>query len=183
MAMQAQVHITVDTSRKGAQVSPDLYGIFYEDINHAADGGLYAELVRNRSFEDNDKEPEYWSTEGQATTRLVTTDLLNKVQRQALRVTFAGQGALLNDGFWGIDAVQGRTYRLSFWAKGKVRGGLTVGLVDPDRGNASLGAVTVKVGSGKWRRYTAVITATGSTPKAKLSLSAAGRGEVVLDMV
>jgi hypothetical protein len=39
MAMQAQVHITVDTSRKGAQVSPDLYGIFYEDINHAADGG------------------------------------------------------------------------------------------------------------------------------------------------
>ena len=183
MAMQAQVHITVDTSRKGAQVSPDLYGIFYEDINHAADGGLYAELVRNRSFEDNDKEPEYWSTEGQATTRLVTTDLLNKVQRQALRVTFAGQGALLNDGFWGIDAVQGRTYRLSFWAKGKVRGGLTVGLVDPDRGNASLGAVTVKVGSGKWRRYTAVITATGSTPKAKLSLSASAPGEVVLDMV
>jgi hypothetical protein len=113
----------------------------------------------------------------------VTTDLLNKVQRQALRVTFAGQGALVNDGFWGIDAVQGRTYRLSCWAKGKVKGGLHVALIDPERGNASLGAVTVKVGSGKWRRYTAVITATGSSPKAKLSLSAAGRGEVVLDMV
>jgi len=57
MAMQssAQVNINVDVSNKGVAMSPNLYGIFYEDINHAADGGLYAELVRNRSFEDNTK--------------------------------------------------------------------------------------------------------------------------------
>jgi alpha-L-arabinofuranosidase len=183
LALPAQVRITVDASQKGATVSPDLYGIFYEDINHAADGGIYAELVRNRSFEDNAQEPEFWHTDGQAQMRLVKTDLLNKVQQQALQVTFTGKGILTNDGFWGMNAVSGQTYRLSFWAKGKVQGGLKASLVDPSRGNASLGSVTVKVSSGKWKRYTAVITATGSCAQARLQLTAGGKGEVALDMV
>lgn len=51
---QAQVNINVRNAEKSTEVSPMLYGIFYEDINHAADGGLYAELIRNRSFEDDD---------------------------------------------------------------------------------------------------------------------------------
>ena len=50
---QAQVQINVDAAHPGIHVSPTLYGIFYEDINHAADGGLYAELIRNRSFEES----------------------------------------------------------------------------------------------------------------------------------
>ena len=52
MQASAQITVNVNTTQKGHEVSPDLYGIFYEDINHAADGGLYAELVKNRSFED-----------------------------------------------------------------------------------------------------------------------------------
>ena len=52
LAIQAQVTIDIDTQQRGPKVSPMLYGIFYEDINHAADGGIYAELIRNRSFED-----------------------------------------------------------------------------------------------------------------------------------
>ena len=51
-AVQAQVTIGIDAQQRGPKVSPMLYGIFYEDINHAADGGIYAELIRNRSFED-----------------------------------------------------------------------------------------------------------------------------------
>ena len=51
-ATRAQVVIDIDAQQRGPKVSPMLYGIFYEDINHAADGGLYAELIRNRSFED-----------------------------------------------------------------------------------------------------------------------------------
>ena len=50
MAANAQVTINVDASNPGIKVSPNLYGIFFEDINHAADGGLYAELISNRSF-------------------------------------------------------------------------------------------------------------------------------------
>ena len=51
MSMSAQVNIKVDVAQKGIEISPTLYGIFYEDINFASDGGLYAELIRNRSFE------------------------------------------------------------------------------------------------------------------------------------
>jgi alpha-L-arabinofuranosidase len=46
------VQITIDAARPGAEVNPHMYGIFFEEINHGGDGGLYAELIRNRSFED-----------------------------------------------------------------------------------------------------------------------------------
>ena len=60
MAANAQVTINVDAGNPGIQVSPNLYGIFFEDINHAADGGLYAELISNRSFEDDGKTTPTW---------------------------------------------------------------------------------------------------------------------------
>ena len=55
LSAPAQVTIDIDLARQGHAVSPTLYGIFFEDINHAADGGLYAELIRNRSFEEVDR--------------------------------------------------------------------------------------------------------------------------------
>ena len=64
MSTWAQVNIDVDIAQKGIEISPTLYGIFYEDINFASDGGLYAELIRNRSFEYNAEKPEYWKAEG-----------------------------------------------------------------------------------------------------------------------
>lgn len=61
-ALAASASLSVRADRPGAKISPMLYGIFFEEINCAGDGGLYAELVRNRSFEDADK-PEHWSLE------------------------------------------------------------------------------------------------------------------------
>src|SRR5664279_6511535 len=52
--------ITVEVDRPGIKVCPTLYGIFFEEVNHAGDGGLYAEMIRNRSFEDTDK-PDQWT--------------------------------------------------------------------------------------------------------------------------
>jgi hypothetical protein len=64
IAMQAQTaHIDIDAAAQGTPISPILYGIFFEEINHAGDGGLYAELVRNRSFEDADT-PQAWTLLG-----------------------------------------------------------------------------------------------------------------------
>ncbi len=60
LSAQAQVLVNVDT-HSTKTVSPDLYGIFFEDINNAADGGIYAELIRNRSFEDDNKDIPTWS--------------------------------------------------------------------------------------------------------------------------
>ena len=69
LSASAQIAINIDANNRGPKVSPMHYGIFYEDINHAADGGLYAELIRNRSFEDGKEygKPatmEAWSTKG-----------------------------------------------------------------------------------------------------------------------
>ncbi|MDE5969159.1 MAG: arabinosidase, partial [Muribaculaceae bacterium] len=92
-------------------MSPTHYGIFYEDINHAADGGLYAELIRNRSFED-DSTPINWFGVGDAKISLVQDALLNDVQHNALNVTVSSPGdGVRNEGFWGMNAVKGRTYR------------------------------------------------------------------------
>ena len=107
---QAQVNIHIDTQNPGVRVSPNLYGIFYEDINHAADGGLYAELVRNRSFEDNDKTVEAWKTYQGATMTLVNSakKQLNRAQKNYLEVNFTGKGTsgISNEGFWGINTIE-----------------------------------------------------------------------------
>ena len=129
VSLWGQVTIDVDAADKGVKISPNLYGIFFEDINHAADGGLYAELISNRSFEDSRENIPTWSTYASTgstiTATLTDKNLLNAAQGQALEVavdaTPAAPVCLVNEGFWGINAVQGRTYKLSFWAKFRQR--------------------------------------------------------------
>ena len=93
LASNAQVTINVDASNPGIKVSPNLYGIFFEDINHAADGGLYAELISNRSFEDDDKNIPTWKTASQEganiNAQLINKGLLNNAQGKALQLTIA----------------------------------------------------------------------------------------------
>lgn len=97
--MNAQVVIDIDATQRGPLVSPTHYGIFYEDINHAADGGLYAELIRNRSFED-DTTPCHWHSVGDAQIVLVQNDLLNNVQHNALNVTVSRARMMLFNLFY-----------------------------------------------------------------------------------
>ena len=188
---QAQVSIRVDASKPGIQVSPNLYGIFFEDINHAADGGLYAELISNRSFEDADKDIPTWKTEAakgaNITSQLVTKDLLNQAQGKALALTIAAkptaEAKLVNEGLWGINAVQGRTYKLSFWAKGSYKGGLKARITDSE-GKSVYAETEVKGKIGKkWTKYTAIMTANANNPKARFELVATGKGTLTLDVV
>lgn len=191
LASNAQVTINVDASNPGIKVSPNLYGIFFEDINHAADGGLYAELISNRSFEDDDKNIPTWKTaalEGaKINAQLINKGLLNNAQGKALQLTIAAKPAatasLINEGFWGINAVQGRTYKLSFWAKGSYKGGLKARLTNAkgDKVYAET-ALNAKVGK-KWTKYTAKLTANGNDAKAQFELVADGKGTIVLDVV
>lgn len=182
--VNAQVVIEIDAADRGPMVSPTHYGIFFEDINHAADGGLYAELIRNRSFED-DTTPCNWHAVGDAQMVLVQDGLLNDVQHNALSVTVARPGdGVHNEGFWGINTVQGREYKLSFWAKSnkKYKGTLTARLQSPS--GQPLGEAKIKVSLTKdWKNYTATIIATGDDPKAEFALTADKAGEFQLDVV
>ena len=183
--VSAQVTVDVDGARKGPRVSPMLYGIFYEDINHAADGGLYAELVRNRSFEDNDKAPDHWHAKGGATLKLIEKNLINKVQGQALEVTFSGAGdGFGNEGFWGIPAVQGRTYRLSFWAKGKLKGRLKAYLgCNEGKAEYAVAEFDGKDFGKGWTRYEATLKSNASDPDGRLWFTATDKGVLNFDMV
>ncbi|GAA3583964.1 hypothetical protein GCM10022419_077190 [Nonomuraea rosea] len=182
--------LTVDTKAKGTEVGPNLYGIFYEDINHAADGGLYAELVQNRSFEFNaTDEGSYtgltaWSKaeRGATATLAVAGEApLNLQNRNYLRLDVTGDGTAgaVNAGFnRGLPLKTGRRYDLSLWARRTEAGALTVTAED---GTTVLGKATLQV-KGGWAKYTASFTASGTTDAGRLVVRApAGRTD--LDMV
>lgn len=196
--MKGQVVIDVDAMKQGPAISPVHYGLFYEDINHAADGGLYAELIRNRSFEDNTMQQddlsktkgEYseisnWFAVGNAKMNLTQKNLLNKVQHNALNVKFSTSGdGVRNEGFWGMNVVEGQKYELSFFAKSDkgYKGVLTASLISASGEN--LGSTPVKVAvSGKWTKFTVTIIAKGNDPRAQFTLTSGNAGELQLDVV
>ena len=205
LSASAQVTIDVDASQRGPRISPTHYGIFFEDINHAADGGLYAELIRNRSFEDG---PHYgapadmqgWTTTAaapsQLTARLIQpakkTPLLNSVQQNALELNVSATpqspACLVNEGYWGINAVQGRAYRLSFWAKApKYKGTMKATLRSKDGeqvyAESVVGAFAADNKQKGWQKYTATLQSNGNDPQAQFALVLDGVGTVQLDMV
>ena len=203
-AVQAQVTINIDAQQRGPRVSSMLYGIFYEDINHAADGGIYAELIRNRSFEDGPRygapaDMQGWSTHSatpsQLTAKLIQpskkTPLLNSVQHNALELNIKASVAmpvsLVNEGYWGINAVQGRSYRLSFWAKTlKYKGTMKATLRSKDASRIYAETVISQFPAAKahgWTKYEATLTAVDNDPQAQFALVFDGVGVVQIDMV
>src|SRR5574344_728757 len=136
----AQPVVTIDAAKRGVSISPTLYGIFFEDIRFAGGGGLYAELVRNRSFEDDHNENlNYWSGYRGGSLTLVTTDsthsnMINDVQEHAVKVvTTQTMAGILNQGYTGMNIVKGQPYKLSFWAKGNAGTTLSARLYGSDK--------------------------------------------------
>ena len=200
LTASAQVTIDIDASQRGPKISPTHYGIFFEDINHAADGGLYAELIRNRSFEDGPRygapaDMQGWKPYGYngstIDARLVqpskTVKLLNSAQQNALELTINATPAnavrLENEGFWGINAVQGRTYRLSLWLKGNYKGTIKARLFNSKNLYAETTVSADAIKLKEWTKYSAVLTANDNDPKARFALVFDGVGTVQLDVV
>ncbi|VBB44752.1 Carbohydrate binding domain protein (fragment) [uncultured Paludibacter sp.] len=186
-------HLTIDLSKKGVPISPTHYGIFFEDINHAADGGLYAELIRNRSFEDSSS-PDYWTvfnSSGALISSAIddTTKLLNSAQSRALKLVIITDGkptsyaGVYNSGFWGINVVAGQQYKLSFFAKcdNNFNGKAVASLVDANF--TVYAADTISEITSEWKKYTCVLTAKGSNSNARFAISFNSKGTVWLDMV
>lgn len=133
--------LTLDLAKPGAAVSQMLYGLMTEEINHSYDGGLYAELIRNRIFKDNPTKPEGWSlvnedtVNSKAAIKLIaaTQDnvplderrhAINGALQTCLRLTVekaGGRVGVANEGYWGIPVRPSTTYRASFYLKGTAR--------------------------------------------------------------
>lgn len=197
-ATEAEVIVEVD--RPTVALPPVLYGLFFEDINYAADGGLYAELVQNRSFEYYPVEG--WEDHGQ---RLHPLSAWHKVQQDGgraqlsvndesplnqnntnyLKMKLTGQGVagVRNIGFDGIVLRGGAKYDFSIYAKRGANGPaeVQVSLVDED--GSELASGTVSGLSDQWEKRTLELTSAGDATKASLVVTADGQGELMLDMV
>ena len=179
LTLSAQTHeMEVNTKKIGAPVQPTMYGIFFEDINYAADGGLYAEMVKNRSFEF----PQSlmgWRAYGKFEVR---NDGPFDRNPHYVRLSYSGHRdkftGLENEGFFGIAVKKDATYRFSLWARCPEGGKSTleVSLVDNDTMNEDQRFAAVKVNiSGKdWKKYTAELKAPRTETKGALRIFLAG---------
>ncbi|MBE8475332.1 alpha-L-arabinofuranosidase C-terminal domain-containing protein [Streptomyces justiciae] len=175
--------ITVDPTAKGAKIDDTMYGVFFEDINRAADGGLYAELVQNRSFEySTDDNKSYtpltsWTVDG--TGQVVNDDgRLNARNRNYL--TLGAGSSVTNVGYnTGISVEEGKRYDFSVWARAAAGTTLTVTLQDADGSLAT--ARQVAVTKSGWAKYKAGFTATRTSSDGRLTVGSPGA--TALDMV
>lgn len=186
--------ITVDEGR-AKPISENLIGVFFEDLNYAADGGLYAELVQNRDFEyseaDGNKDRNWnsryaWSVEGEGMAFDVSTEQPvhpNNPHYAVLDVAQPG-GGFTNTGFDGIAVKEGEKYDFSLFTRtpdGKGGGKAVVRLVDPQ--GKTVAETTVKLSSKTWKKREAVLKATATVAQARLVIIPQSAGRYALDMI
>lgn len=171
------------------EISDKLLGIFFEDINYAADGGLYAELIQNRGFEYSSKDrhewnsKSFWKLEGNATLEIENTNPVhvNNANYGVLSINQIGT-KLQNEGFGGIVVKAGEKYDFSFFAHiptGKMP--VKISLVDTD--GKVLTEQTINVNSNSWKKYSIVMIPSSSASKARLEIAPLSTGTLSLDMV
>ncbi len=181
--------LDVDVNKPGVTIPPTFYGLMTEEINHSYDGGLFAELIHNRTFQDPNPRgrgttqprnlPIHWSMVGDGAASLDRSDPVNPALPLSLRLDLSGKMAgIANDGYWGIPIRPDTTYSASFYAKGAggFAGPVTASLVLDD-GNVTVAKADTRAVTGTWQKYTVKLT-TGhdapTTAKAQFVLSASG---------
>lgn len=166
--------LVVQTNKIGAPVQPTMYGLFFEDINYAADGGLYAEMIKNRSFEF----PENfmgWEIFGHV-------DLKNDgpFERNPHYVRLSNPGhphkwtGIENEGFFGVSFKAGEEYRFSVWARVPDGGSskIRVELVDTKAmgETQTMTQQEITIDSKEWKKYTVILKPETSVTKGKLRI-------------
>lgn len=160
---QQAAKLDIDAQKPIAQVSPTLYGLMTEEINHSYDGGLYPELIRNRAFMDNSYGPHGWVLveQGNALAAMEIDKSTGPSQAipRSLEVTIqkadaTNQAGVANSGYWGMAVRGNEAYQCSFYAKADTgfTGPVTARLVS-DRTGAVLAQASVPAISGDWQQY------------------------------
>jgi len=168
--------ITIDASTPAGKVSPLLYGLMTEEINHSYDGGLYGELIQNRAFLDDAASPAHWSAVhgvgAAATVALDTNQPLNATIATSLRVevTQASSGhaaGVANEGYWGIPVKLNTRYRASFFAKAApgMTGPITAA-IESDDGKTTYARARVAGLTPAWKQYEVTLSTARAAPTA-----------------
>ena len=176
--------MVLQANKIGAEIQPTMYGHFFEDINFGADGGLYAELVKNRSF-DFPQQLMGWDVFGNVT---VQDDGPFERNPHYVRLAYAGHDqkhtGIENEGFFGIGLKKDAQYRFTVWARGAGQS-IRVELID----NASMEESQVlvsqdlKIDSPEWKQYEVLLTSPQTIAKAHLRIFLTSPGPVDLEHV
>ncbi len=184
---QASNEMVIQTNKIGAEIQPTMYGLFFEDINYGADGGLYAEMVKNRSFEF----PQNfmgWNTFGNVELK---DDGPFKKNPHYVRLSDPGhrhkRTGLDNEGFFGVAFKKDESYRFSVWARrandrpAKIR----VELIDPkSMGETQVMAKhSIEIKSQKWEKYTVTLTPSQTVEKGRLRIFLESEGSADLEHI
>ncbi|HXK99918.1 MAG TPA: carbohydrate binding domain-containing protein, partial [Dysgonamonadaceae bacterium] len=185
----AQINeMVIKTNKPGAEIQPTMYGLFFEDINYAADGGLYAELVKNRSFEFPDRFMG-WKPFGRISVR---NDGPFEKNPHYVRLEYAGHPhkhtGLDNGGYFGIGVKQREEYRFSVWARtadnaknAKIR----VELVDVSSNDEqqAFASQELIIDSSEWKKYSVILKPNKTFAKSVLRIFLTSRDGVDLEHV
>jgi alpha-N-arabinofuranosidase len=169
--------LTIDASHPSGKVSPRLYGLMTEEINHSYDGGLYAELIRNRAFLDDTRNPAHWtvvSDDGSAAAiALDPANPLNDKLTTSLRLTVdkatrEHPAGVANSGYWGIPVQPNTHYRATLFTRADTAfaGPVTVAIVSDD-GKTVYATKTFSGLSPKWSRFQVALKTRRVTPTAR----------------
>ena len=200
--------LTVRSTDKGKPISPDLFGIFFEDLNYAADGGLYAELVQNRSFEYDATEQltwnafSFWTLEqrggakGSVVVKRAAPLNANNLHYVDVTVTEPGEGVgVSNEGYDGIPLKAGEPYTVSLWAHqlfmdepwgghNQIEGRpMPIVVRLEDAKGESLGELKYDVVGREWKRFAGTITPSRSEAKARIVVLGKAKGGVAFDEI
>ena len=192
LANAQKTTLDVNIAKTSTKIQPTMYGVFFEDINFAADGGLYAEMIKNRSFEfeaplmgwdqPNSDRHSLNTQSGFARTIKV---LENKSNPNFLRVILNDDKGyqLINEGFRGMGIKKDARYTLSLKAANHDVAIKKIIIQFIDNNNNVLGVTSILPTSNDWESYSASFTATQTEAKAKLKITFEGAGTIDLDMI
>ena len=187
IAVQAQTNeMIIRTHKQGTEIQPTMYGLFFEDINYAADGGLYAELIKNRSFEF----PQSfmgWETYGKVTLK---DDGPFESNPHYARLDHPGHGhkrtGLQNEGFFGIGVEAGKAYRFSVWARVTGEASkISVQLINYSSmgEHQPLTSEELVIDSKEWKKYQLLFKSPETEPKAMLRIFLESANSVDLEHI
>jgi alpha-L-arabinofuranosidase len=195
---------SVNRNRDSRSISPELFGLFFEDINYAADGGIYAELVQNRSFEYNPTEQRGWNplsyweyvtpgfSYGQVSVETTSPVHLNNPHYIVLDIEHVGREekhtgpsgvGMKNAGFDGIVVNGGEEYHLSLFARQLSDKPIQLQISLQTPGGQVLAEQQISTTSRDWKKYDATLRTTTASDSASLVILATTTGRLAMDVI
>ena len=185
MAQPQPMELVVNAGAPGAVIQPDMWGIFFEDINFGADGGMYAELVKNRSFDFTNSPLMGWLSYGLVEVR----NDGGPFERNPNYVRLTGKWELLtgtgliNEGFRGMGIRENEVYRFSFYARTNEDEPQRIQAELVDNKNNPAGRIIIEVGGKEWKKYTGEIVGSVTDAHCRLNVRLLTYGVVDLEHI